>query len=175
MQIRAAQPQDAKQIAHVHVASWRMTYQGIISDDYLANLSVENREKRWESIFANRNPDNQIWVVEDQGTIVGFANCGASRDKDKPFDAEIYAIYFLQEYQGKGLGSALFRRVVQELVKHKFTSLLVWVLEGNSALSFYQKLGGVIVAEKTVIIGDQQVKEFALGWPDLIAVPYKSR
>jgi hypothetical protein len=36
--IRAATPDDAVAIAHVHVESWRTTYEGIVPGEYLAGL-----------------------------------------------------------------------------------------------------------------------------------------
>jgi hypothetical protein len=48
MLIRAAQIEDAKQIAEVHVASWRAAYRGILPDSMLDNLSVEKRTELWQ-------------------------------------------------------------------------------------------------------------------------------
>lgn len=48
MKIREAIVSDAKGIAKVHVDSWRTTYKGIIPDDFLNNLSYEQRTKLWE-------------------------------------------------------------------------------------------------------------------------------
>jgi len=43
MIIRKAKLDDATGIAKVHVDSWRTTYKGIIPDDFLNNLSYEQR------------------------------------------------------------------------------------------------------------------------------------
>jgi hypothetical protein len=48
MRIRQATIDDVPGIAHVHVASWKSTYKGIISDEYLSKLSVESRIKQLE-------------------------------------------------------------------------------------------------------------------------------
>jgi len=42
--IRPATPEDARAIAEVHVASWRYAYRGLLPDDVLDRLSVEERE-----------------------------------------------------------------------------------------------------------------------------------
>jgi hypothetical protein len=51
MLIRHAQLTDIPAIARVHVDSWRTTCRGIVSDDYLAKLSYQQREiafrERW--------------------------------------------------------------------------------------------------------------------------------
>jgi len=54
MIIRKAQPTDANAIAKVHVDSWRTTYAGIISADFLANLSYEQREASWRETLSVR-------------------------------------------------------------------------------------------------------------------------
>jgi hypothetical protein len=41
--IRRAEPRDAAGIAHVHVASWRTTYRGIVPDSYLDALDEPER------------------------------------------------------------------------------------------------------------------------------------
>lgn len=41
--IREARSSDVEQIAEVHVASWRTTYKGIISEQFLRKLSVERK------------------------------------------------------------------------------------------------------------------------------------
>ncbi|MCR8645016.1 GNAT family N-acetyltransferase [Paenibacillus sp. N1-5-1-14] len=174
MKIRVARPQDAKQIAEVHVGSWQTTYIGLVSDEFLASLNVDDRVKRWDGILANLTEDHQIWVAEDEGKIVGFANGGRNRDTEYPsYTGEVYAIYLLQAYQGQGIGAALFTRVVQELSKLQYDSMLLWVLEGNPAQLFYEKLGGVVVGEKTLEIGGKSVREFAMGWNSLQAFDRK--
>ena len=46
--IRRALPEDAATIARVHIDSWRETYAGIVSAEYLKNLSYSDRTARWE-------------------------------------------------------------------------------------------------------------------------------
>jgi hypothetical protein len=50
MYIREATMTDVAAIARVHVESWRTTYKGLLPDDYLANLTYEQREPRWREI-----------------------------------------------------------------------------------------------------------------------------
>lgn len=45
--IRGATVADAEGIAHIHVASWRSTYRGIMPDALLAGLSMERRAANW--------------------------------------------------------------------------------------------------------------------------------
>jgi hypothetical protein len=47
MSIRRAELSDAKGIAAVHVAAWRVAYRGLLPDDVLDRLSIEDSAKRW--------------------------------------------------------------------------------------------------------------------------------
>ena len=49
--IRKATKADAHDIATVLTLSWKSAYRGIMTDDFLDNLSVEKREERINSDF----------------------------------------------------------------------------------------------------------------------------
>ena len=54
MQIATATSEDCRAIAEVHVESWQRAYKGILPEQYLASLSVAEREAR-----AQRKPHHQ--------------------------------------------------------------------------------------------------------------------
>ncbi|HYT27958.1 MAG TPA: GNAT family N-acetyltransferase [Ktedonobacteraceae bacterium] len=106
--IREARIEDAPGIAKVHVDSWRTTYAGIVPPQHLANLSYDRREQIWKDIL--KNNASYIYVaVTDSGQIIGFVSGGPERQRDPVYKGELYAIYLLQEYQGKGIGRRLVR------------------------------------------------------------------
>ena len=163
--IRKAEIEDAATIAHVHVESWKTTYAGIVSDVFLASLNKENRAHSWqEQILAGRI---SIFVAEDEKGIFGFAAGGEVREKLHEYDAELYAIYLLRERQGQGVGRTLVFTSASALRAKGFTSMLVWVLEENPSVSFYQCLGAVPIARKVISIGGADLQELAFGWPSL--------
>ncbi|HAZ40288.1 MAG TPA: GNAT family N-acetyltransferase, partial [Exiguobacterium sp.] len=98
MRIREARLEDASTIARVHIDAWRETYQGIIPDPYLAQLSYEKRTKQWEQTLV----DQRVYVVELEDEVVGFAQGGPNRRDAR--EGELYAIYVLRASQGQGLG-----------------------------------------------------------------------
>lgn len=94
-------------IARVHVDAWRTTYCSIIPDEYLANLSYENRESSWRQMLSTA-AENQhfIYVAEDgTGQIIAFANGGLERTSDPIYKGELYAIYIQADYQRQGQGT----------------------------------------------------------------------
>ncbi len=115
MKIRDATPADAEAIARVHVAAWRSTYRGLLPDDLLANLSEADRARYWrdqtEAIGTDATRGTVLVAEGEDGTVVGFASAGPEREPDAGFDAELYAIYLLEDHQGRGLGRRLVEQV----------------------------------------------------------------
>nr|WP_174616522.1 GNAT family N-acetyltransferase [Virgibacillus ihumii] len=165
MKIRTATVNDAAQIAKVHVDSWRTTYKGIVPDSFLDGMSYEERTKRWQKNSVGQN----VFVAEtNDGEIVGFANGGRERQgKFEGYEGELYAIYILQEYQGKGLGKRLIEAVVDSLLKAGFNSMLIWVLKDNPATYFYKSIGGKRIGTDELEIHGVTLTEIAYGWKDL--------
>lgn len=118
----------------VHYRSWQETYRGLVDDGYLAAMT----EGKCIAI-ARRWRDN-ILVAKDGERVVGFAGFGAYRDDTLPDSGEVYAIYLLEEYQGRKIGYRLMREAVEKL--KAYDRIALWVLEGNEkAIRFYERFG----------------------------------
>ncbi len=165
--IRPAQVSDAEGIARVHVESWCTTYIGIMPDDVLANLSVEERADMWRRPLSNPESPGIIYVAEADGQIIGFVSGGPERTGHAVYKAEISAIYLLQAYQGHGIGRALVQAVVGRLLDKGFTAMLIWVAAKNPATNFYAALGGQPFESKTESFGGAEIEEIAYGYDDI--------
>jgi hypothetical protein len=53
--IAAASTTDCRAVAQIHVDAWRVAYDGIVPSDYLAALSVDQREAMWRTARRRRN------------------------------------------------------------------------------------------------------------------------
>ena len=142
MHMREAVEADARAMARVHVESWRTTYRGIVPDDYLASLSVDEREGRWQRILAYPGESRSFVSEDNADAIFGFASGGPDRDGDPDFAGELWSIYLLASHQHRGAGAALVARVAEDLIERGLRSMLVWVLAENPYRRFYEKLGG---------------------------------
>lgn len=167
--IRQAGIQDAATIARVHVASWKTTYAGIVPDAYLAGLDEQESARRWADRFAAG--EHIAFVAEAQSEtasgIVGFISGGPSREALGNCDAELYAIYLLHPQQRFGAGRLLTHALATALRDMGHQSLLVWALEQNPAVYFYQRLGAVRIAERSIEIGGVNLPELAFAWRSL--------
>jgi GNAT superfamily N-acetyltransferase len=165
--IRPATPEDATGMAEVHVSSWRSTYAGIIPAETLAGLSVEQRAQTWREGISRPNRQSEYVVaVNPEGRIVGFACGGPERDGHPVYTGELYAIYLYQDMQGQGIGRALVKPIAAHLLKLGHRGMLVWVLAANPARHFYERLGGVEVVRKEIVIGGAALEEIGCGWAD---------
>jgi GNAT superfamily N-acetyltransferase len=163
--VREARPEDARAIAEVHLASWKTTYPGIVPQEYIDGLRVEDGAARWENRLAEKTAT--VIVAEDEAGIFGFAAGGAIMNPVDGYQGELGAIYLLASHQGKGAGAALVRRMADELRRQGFANLAVWALKENPACGFYKRMGAVQVAEKTIEIGGAILPEVAFGWADI--------
>jgi L-amino acid N-acyltransferase YncA len=162
--IRNAEVKDAAAISHVHVQSWITTYAGLVPAEYLASLNEAERIPLWQEWLQR---DISVYVAEVEGIVVGFASGGPLREPLGDYQAEMYAIYLLQAEQGKGIGRELVGVLATSLLAKDFTNMLVWVLEQNPAVRFYEKAGAQRLESKQIEIGGASLCEVALGWSDL--------
>ncbi|MBM6617551.1 GNAT family N-acetyltransferase [Bacillus sp. RD4P76] len=152
-------------MAIVHVNSWKTTYKGIVSDEYLSTLKYEEREKLWMKALSS---PNFVWVAEVDHQVVGFISGGKERTKEYGYDGELYAIYILKQHQKCGIGKKLVQAFSKEMKEiGNFKSILVWVLSKNPSVQFYQSFKPVKVATAQIDIGKEKHQEIAFGWPNI--------
>ena len=171
--IRPAAIHDARAIAEVHVESYKTAYRGIFPDALLDALSVEKREVAWRDLLSAHAPPSSITIVgcEPGGGVVGFASGGQERTGRLGCDGELYTIYLRPSAQRKGLGALLVRQFGHELLTRGFGSVAVWVLELNPAKTFYECLGGKVIAQQPIERAGQTFIEVAYGWSSLNGFP----
>ncbi len=141
--IRLAALADAPALGHIAATSWRATYPGLVPEELIARLDEKSRTDRFTQILSQPQPERRLWVVEDAGAVLGYAHAGPTRD-DGEHDGvgELYAIYFLPEAWGRGLGRALQEHALADLRARGFREATVWVLTTNDrARRFYEATG----------------------------------
>lgn len=175
--IRPATVADAAGIAAVHVESWRSTYAGLLPDRYLVGLSPKVHERRWQALLTGAGgAKRRTYVMLDgepnpaggPSQIVGFASCGPQRTGLAGYGGEFYAIYLLDQVQGKGAGRRLLATMAQDLLGQGTQAALVWVLRDNPSRFFYERLGGALLAEQPISFANTRLAEVAYGWTDLL-------
>jgi len=162
IEVRRADPRDARAIAEVHRTAWISAYAGMIPHRALVQMIERRREDWWRR--AARGPSTLL-VVEVADKIAGYATIGLNRVRELKQEGEIYELYLLPEYQGIGLGSYLFRECRAILKSLGMQGLVVWCLEENdNAVTFYRAMGGMDVAEGMERFGERSIKKLGFVW-----------
>lgn len=164
--IRPATSNDASAIAQVHISGWLTTYRGIIDDEFLNAMSLDEHIGRTSEIL-ERQGQLTLVAEDDDRKVIAVANGGPERTERTDYRGELYGIYILEEFREQGIGKRLFHRITDYLLGHEFTNMLVWSLAENPYRGFYKSLGGRVVDERDITIGEQTLAEVAYGWDDL--------
>ena len=138
--------------AYVHWKSWQEAYSGIVDQRYLDSLTLEKCEKN-----AYRWLDNII-IAKDGDSVIGFAGYGKYRDGELENAGEVFSIYVLSEYYGKGVGYRLMTAALDKLAEYK--EIALWVLKDNKrAIRFYERIGYRFDGrEETIVLGSPVIE-----------------
>jgi ribosomal protein S18 acetylase RimI-like enzyme len=169
--VRPAEIDDAAAIARIHVATWRTAYRGLLSDDFLASLDEAGYAERWRRTLTDGS--GRVYVAEAAAAVVGFASGGRERAGEDGYEGELYAIYILDEAQGRGHGRRLVQAVAGGLREMGLGDMIVWVLRDNQpARRFYERLGGTYIRVQPITIGSTLLQEVSYGWKSLESIRY---
>jgi GNAT superfamily N-acetyltransferase len=164
--IRPAIAADARAIAEIHYAGWRVAYAGVVSDAQMAAKLPERRIPFWQARIAD--PNDVVLIAEDEaGRAQGFVHAGPVLEHDirkgglAGFDCEIYSLHCRKDVQGRGLGRLLMGEAAYTFRERGRTALVLWAYRDNAYRRFYEKIGGQLMAEGF----DDDIPDVAYGWP----------
>lgn len=126
----------------MHVKSWQAAYAGLMPQDVLDNLSIDDRAERWVQILADPERVSRTLVAEHDDEVVGWAGFGDARESNTPGSGELWGIYAHPSAWSSGVGHALLEGVERELTDAGHSTAYLWVLDGNErAATFYTRHG----------------------------------
>jgi ribosomal protein S18 acetylase RimI-like enzyme len=169
---RAAQPSDTEQLALLHADSWRRTYRGLFSDEFLDNEADSNRRDVWRLRLTSNRADQFVCVADDGGEISGFV-CAYGHEDDS-WGSLIDNLHVALECQRDGVGTQLMEQTFAWLHAHfPMDAVYLWVMERNSqAREFYEKLGasnsGVVYKPNPV--GGGSALNCRYVWPEAVSL-----
>ena len=138
---RNALETDANAIALLHADSWRRTYRGLFSDDFLDHHADADRMNVWNRRLKSDDQSQFVCVAEIDGDVKGFICVYAKHDP--VWGALIDNLHVESEYKRQGVGTGLMVRAFNWLeVNLPNDPVYLWVMENNTpARQFYKKLG----------------------------------
>lgn len=168
MNYRPATPEDVTPLALLHAESWRNSYRGMLSDDFLDREVVANRLGVWRSRLDSPLKGQFVLLAEEQKRLCGFVCLFANVDEQ--WGALLDNLHVRLEQQGRGLGKALMYRTALWLKENYAQSgLYLWVFANNQpAIRFYERLGGQMAGEKIENeFGEKPVRALRYVWHDV--------
>lgn len=110
------------------------------------------------------NPDYALWLAEDGGLAIGYAQagpCGLPHRDVQPGDGELKRLYLLRSAQNGGVGVALLQAALDWLDRDGPRTLWISVWsENDGAQRFYGRHGFEHAGEYEFIVGEQRDREF---------------
>lgn len=162
--IRNVNEKDIPSIADIQVNGWKTAYKGIIDDSILNAMSKEEKIERLKSNYEK----NGFIVAEIENKVVGFCRYTDSNEftpEMQDIDCEITALYVKPDLKYNGIGTKLFQFVVDEFKRKNKTKMILWCLKENEpSKKFYTKMGGKIVGERAIEIGEKSYYEVGFSY-----------
>ena len=141
--VRIATVSDAEAIESVRIATWKACYRGIVPDAYLDDLSVQSsRVDQMRRAIDRADEGGRVVAVTDS-QVIGMGIAGPPED-DQVQDGigEIYAVYVLPEWQGRGVGRLLLDRLTASLRALGYRAAILWTLrDRHPTRRFYEANG----------------------------------
>ena len=157
--IRNIKKQDIPEVVDIQINGWKTAYNGIVEDRYLDTMNKEEKIKKRQKDYML----NGFIIAELNNEIVGFCryvdNNSFSAEVEEA-DCELLAIYVKSDLKYIGIGTKLFQYVENEFIKKGKSKMILWCLKDNEASKkFYTKMGGTIICERPIAIGDKFYQE----------------
>lgn len=165
-QIRAAVPDDIATIGDIVAASWRHTFDGLVSADFLKTLTADQQAARHIKSFSKAGAIYRVATIKGHG-VVGFASGGPSRQAEVFRGAELYAIYLQPTFERQGLGRALFQAVAVELLSISPDGFYLNALSLNPNCDFYRSMGGQEFRVPDIQLGGETYSQIGFFWKEL--------
>jgi GNAT superfamily N-acetyltransferase len=169
--LRQAVTSDAGTLAALHSESWRSSYRGILSDDYLDGAIFDERTTYWQESLNAPEPERRyILIAEQAGEVLAFVS--VYLDEEPKYGALLHNLHVRPHLKGQGLGKLLMNEAAEWTLAQNINQMHLWVFEANNeARRFYEALGGKTVEEKlTSVAGNVERNVLRYFWDDLTQV-----
>ena len=88
--------------SRVHWQTWREAYDEILPAEFQEQMTLDKCR-----LYSQKYPENTLIALDD-AKVVGFVSYGDFRDPAR-IAGEIFALYVLKDYYGKGVGQQLMQ------------------------------------------------------------------
>lgn len=129
--------------------TWRSAYKHIYYTNEIDGV-FDGRIASYGDWVERRKASSGHIVAEYDGKMIGFASLGLL----KSGEGEVTALYVLPEYQGFGVGKALWDASCERLREMGCPAVWVWTVARAAAVRFYERQGCVRADTGTYAVGE---------------------
>ncbi len=132
--LRSAEASDSRSLAQFHTECWREAYRGLVPQEYLDRVDVDDRAQRWRDRLVSGARRAVLAVVGER--MVGVASWADGNDEWPAPRLELKSLYVAADYRGSGIAAVLLEQAIGS------SPARLWVFEDNPrAHRFYRRHG----------------------------------
>ncbi len=134
------------------------------------NATFESIVPSWET-WSDHHFQNSRFVIEnEEGTVIGWCALKPVSKRECFRGIAEVSIYLDENYQSKGLGKILIRKLILDSEEHEFWTLQAGIFPENKAsVSLFQSLGFRIVGVR------EKMAEMNGIWRDILLLERRSK
>ena len=140
-EIRPAREDEIPIIAAIHRTGWQTGYRGMVPDQILDGVRLDDVVGDWHRRWAAPPEDgHEVHVAESVG-VVGFCSLRLHHSAGGPI-GEVQNVHVLPEHRSLGIGAQLLTRAESRLRGRGCAEAFLWVIRDNDrAQRFYERQG----------------------------------
>ena len=141
--IRPATVDDAQAIETVRIATWKACYRGFLPDTFLDDLEVKSSRVDGIRQGIERADGAVRFVAVAESQVIGMGMAGSPEEPESdPQVGELYVLYVLPGWQGRGVGRALWQEIAAGLLARGYRTAILWTLRDRMPTRrFYESSG----------------------------------
>ena len=164
MNIREANAEDIEPIASLYVMNWKKTYVGLLPDNFLNGLTVNDEIKKWQEYLTKEK--HRIFVAYENEKILGFSAC--KEDEELKNCLYLDSLHVSETSRGKGVGTKLINTVGSYAYIKGYEHMSICIVKGNdNAKRIYEKMGAKHYKDFIDYFGDTESNSEKLIWNNL--------
>lgn len=163
---RPAEPSDAQAIAALHARSWRESYRGSFTDEFLDGDLLAERLCVWRARLDEAAKNQFVHLALEGAELQGFVCAYGAHDRE--WGSLIDNLHVARAAKRGGIGGSLMRQAGAWLEsRYPDPEVYLLVLEANApARRFYERFGGRNAGTSTMEThGGAMVQSCRYVWP----------
>ena len=164
MNIREANAEDIEPIASLYVMNWKKTYVGLLPDNFLNGLTVNDGINKWQEYLTKEK--HRIFVAYENEKFWGFSAC--KEDEELKNCLYLDSLHVSETSRGKGVGTKLINTVGSYAYIKGYEHMSICIVKGNdNAKRIYEKMGAKHYKDFIDYFGDTESNSEKLIWNNL--------